>query len=87
MTTHQVAQMFIDHGDVTVVKTGACTFWVDFESFDSEELTSAQGTLGRIKQQICLKHKSLIRNIRDYGEALRFPKVQNTAIPVKSPGR
>ena len=44
--------MFIDHGDVTVVKTGPLTFWVDFESFDSEEFTSAQGTLGRIKQHI-----------------------------------
>ena len=86
MTTRQVAQMFIDHGDVTVVKTGALTFWVDFESFDSEELTNAKTALGLIKQHIRLKHKNLIRNIREYGDALRFPKIQNTTIPAGSPG-
>lgn len=37
LTTRQVALMFIDHGDVSVVKTGSSSFWVDFESFDSEE--------------------------------------------------
>lgn len=69
--------MFIDHGDVSVVKTGPSSFWVDFESFDSEESICAQGTLGRIKQMILQKHKGLIRTMRDYGEAQRFPKISN----------
>lgn len=77
MSTREVAQMFIDHGDVTVVKNGPFSFWVDFESFDSEESICAQGTLGRIKQMIVRKHRDVIRTIRDYTEAHRFPKISN----------
>ena len=65
--------MFIDHGDVTVVKNAPFVYWVDFESFDSDELTNAQGALGRIINHVKNKHRGLIRNIREYREAHRFP--------------
>ena len=38
LNTREVAQLFIDYGDVTVVKVTHFTYWVDFESFDSEEV-------------------------------------------------
>ena len=38
LSTRQVAQMFNDFGDVTVVKTATCTYWIDFESFDASEI-------------------------------------------------
>lgn len=79
ISTREVAQLFIEHGDVTVVKTAACLYWVDFESFDSTEaqgkqcVGQVQGTLNRIIQSIRRSHRALIRNVREYREAHRFP--------------
>ena len=36
--------MFNDYGDVTVVKTATSTYWIDFESFDSAEITGGRAS-------------------------------------------
>ncbi len=72
MNTREVATLFIDHGDVSVVKAGPHLFWVDFESFDTPE--SQSGTLGRIMQQLGNKHKNLIKSIKEYRDAKRYPQ-------------
>ena len=72
LSTRDVAVLFIDHGDVTVVKAGPHLYWVDFESFDSTDQQS--GTLGRIMQQMRNKHRPLIKSIRDCRDAKRFPQ-------------
>ena len=48
LPTREIASLLTDYGDVTVVKSAPCVYWVDFESFDSDELTVEQGTLGRV---------------------------------------
>ena len=35
-TVQDVAEMFIDYGDVNVVKCAPKLYWVDFESFETE---------------------------------------------------
>ena len=82
LTTREVASLFIEYGDVTVVKVTKLVYWVDFESFDSDEVaTSVQGTLGRVIQHVKAKHQGLITSIKEYREATRFPtylpKVEN----------
>ena len=35
LTTREVAQLFIDHGDVKIVKSSPQTYWINLESFGS----------------------------------------------------
>jgi len=76
--------MFIDYGDVTVVKGSPSTYWVDFEQVDQDEEATRQEmrSLKSIQQVICQKHKMLIRNIREYKDAHRFPEtISNGPLP------
>jgi hypothetical protein len=74
LNTRDVALMFIEHGDVSVVKAGPHLFWVDFESFEAPEGQSGGATLGRIMRQFQTKHRPLIRSIRECRDAKRFPQ-------------
>ena len=71
LTTREVAQLFIDHGDVKIVKSSPQTYWINLESFGSSIET--EGKLRLLLQYIRQTHKSLVRNIREYHDAHRFP--------------
>lgn len=73
LAANEVAQMFIHYGDVTIVKSSPFTYWVDFESQDIELQADRKVALNKILQIVRQKHSSLIIDIREYTEALRFP--------------
>ena len=85
LSSREVAQIFNNYGDVTVVKSAPSTYWIDFESFDSHEVATqcpsaaasaslSQGAaLGRVIQHICKENQGLVRKIREYTNAVRFP--------------
>lgn len=73
MTSREVARLFIDHGDVKVVKCAPYTYWVELESL---------GVDSKKKIQLLLQHlqrtqKGVVRKTRSFSEALRFPDFSN----------
>ena len=57
--------MFIDHGDVKVIKSATRTYWVYLESFGQGQAFQVQ-KLSLLIRYIRQTHKGLVRNVRDF---------------------
>ena len=57
--------MFVEHGDVKVIKSATRTYWVYLESFGYGQAYQAQ-KLSLLIKYIRQTHKGLVRNVRDF---------------------
>ena len=65
-----VADMFTKYGDVTVVKTKAAQYWVDFESLDPT--IDGTNTILKVANLVRNGKEKVIKDIKMFSEADRF---------------
>ena len=45
MPVHEIAEILIEYGDVSVIKSAPCLYWVEYESFEADGNHDEEPTL------------------------------------------